>query len=210
MRTVAALYVERAGVYSQQPDVEIWDESRDARNYRGPHPVVAHPPCNRWSVLAGMIETRFGYKREEDGGCFASALSAVRTYGGVLEHPAYSAAFQAFDLPIPQYRRGWHGSLTDPGWVTHVEQGWYGHPLRKPTWLYVVGGDLLELEWGPGPGQVLPHRDPTMSATQRQRMTIPTPLAFARLLLSIARHTCPVASATMNAPNATPADNTAA
>ena len=42
--TVAALYVEKGGVYYGLPDVDPWDEERDARLYAGPWPVVAHPP----------------------------------------------------------------------------------------------------------------------------------------------------------------------
>lgn len=45
---IAALYVAEGGVYSGLSDVEIWPESRDARLYAGPWPVVAHPPCQRW------------------------------------------------------------------------------------------------------------------------------------------------------------------
>src|SRR6185437_17018118 len=40
---VAALYVEKNGVYYGLPDVDPWDKERDARNYAGPFPVVAHP-----------------------------------------------------------------------------------------------------------------------------------------------------------------------
>jgi hypothetical protein len=47
-RTVAALYVEPQGCYVGVPGVDPWDEARDARTYAGPHPVVAHPPCQRW------------------------------------------------------------------------------------------------------------------------------------------------------------------
>ena len=43
---VAALYVQRGGAYFGLPDVDPWDEERDARLYPGPHPVVAHPPCS--------------------------------------------------------------------------------------------------------------------------------------------------------------------
>src|SRR6478752_1288817 len=101
LRTVAALFVEARGAYGQLPDVELWDEARDARLYAGPHPVVAHPPCARWSRLAGFTEARFGLKRGEDGGCFKAALASVREWGGVLEHPAYSKAWDEFDLPEP-------------------------------------------------------------------------------------------------------------
>lgn len=89
-RPIAALFVDRAGIYASVPGVDTWDESRDARLYAGPHPVVAHPPCTRWCRLAGLVEARWGYKRGDDGGCFASALASVRKWGGVLEHPAYS------------------------------------------------------------------------------------------------------------------------
>src|SRR5262249_293558 len=34
------------------------------------------------------------------------------------------------------------------GWSAHVEQGRYGHPAKKATWLYAFGVDLPELKWG--------------------------------------------------------------
>src|SRR5882724_1290668 len=55
-QTVAALYVDPNGVYANLPGVEVWDEARDARQYAGPWPVVAHPPCASWSAWAGMRE----------------------------------------------------------------------------------------------------------------------------------------------------------
>jgi hypothetical protein len=148
--TVAALYVEPNGVYAGLPGVEVWDEARDARLYAGPYPVVAHPPCARWSRLAGFTEARFGYKRGEDGGCFKAALHAVRTYGGVLEHPAYSAAWPHFGLPKPYWRGGWSVAL-DGSASCYVEQGRYGLPVKKATWLYAYGVELPELLWGHTP-----------------------------------------------------------
>lgn len=145
--TVAALFVDPAGVYSGLPDVDCWDEARDARLYAGPHPVVAHPPCARWSRLAGFTEARFGLKRGDDGGCFESALASVRSYGGVVEHPAYSDAWKAFGLPRPIVREGWTLAF-DGGASCYVEQGRYGLPVKKATWLYAYGVELLDLRWG--------------------------------------------------------------
>lgn len=185
--TVAALYVETGGVYYGLPDVDPWDEQRDARLYAGPWPVVAHPPCNRWSIMANGIETRFGYPVGDDGGCFRAALAAVRAFGGVIEHPAHSAAWRHFGLPVPRRWGGWYSRLDDQGWSCWVEQGNYGHPYRKPTWLYAYGVDLPQLAWGRGPGLSLQHRDPTMSQTQRLRLLLPTPPAFRDVLLAMAR-----------------------
>jgi hypothetical protein len=147
---IAALFVEENGAYYGLPDVDPWPESRDARLYAGPWPVVAHPPCSRWCRLAGLVEARWGHKRAEGGGCFETALRAVRTYGGVLEHPAYSDAWARFWLPVPHPAGGWQRGLCG-GWSCHVEQGRYGHPAKKATWLYAVGCELSELKWGSSP-----------------------------------------------------------
>jgi len=149
MQRVAALFVDPHGVYSGLPDVDVWDEARDARLYAGPWPVVAHPPCSRWCRLAGLVEARWGHKRGDDGGCFAAALASVRRWGGVLEHPAYSDAWAAFGLPDPPTRHGgWIRGLCG-GWTCHVEQSRYGHAAKKATWLYVFGvPNLPDLAWG--------------------------------------------------------------
>jgi hypothetical protein len=144
---IAALFVQRNGSYYGLPDVDPWDEARDARLYPGPYAVVAHPPCSRWCRLAGLVEARWGHKRGDDGGCFASALDSVRRWGGVLEHPAYSDAWAAFDLPRPSRSGGWQRG-TCGGWSCHVEQGRYGHPAKKATWLYAFGVELAPLRWG--------------------------------------------------------------
>lgn len=148
-RQIAALYVETNGAYYCMPGVDPWDEVRDARLYDGPHPVVAHPPCSRWCQLAPVNQARYGQKIGDDDGCFKAALSAVRRWGGVLEHPALSLAWAAFDLPRPPssggWVRGWCG-----GWSCHVEQRHYGHRARKATWLYAYDVELPQLRWGRG------------------------------------------------------------
>ena len=148
MPVIAALYVQKGGIYYGLQGVDPWDAERDARTYAGPWPVVAHPPCNRWCRFATGIEKTHGYKVGDDAGCFEAALDAVRTYGGVLEHPAGSLAWDRFELPKPQSTQGWTSDLTGIGASCYIEQGRYGHPMRKATWLYAWGVELPSLRWG--------------------------------------------------------------
>lgn len=155
---IAALYVETDGCYFGMPGVDAWDIDRDARLYRGPHPVVAHPPCQRWGRFwHGSTRKPHQFKLGDDGGCFESALASVRTYGGVLEHPADSRAWSAFDLNAPPRNGGWIAADMIGGWTCCVDQGFYGHFANKLTWLYAVGCDLPELTWGKGEQRIHPR-----------------------------------------------------
>ena len=83
---IAALYVDSNGVYSELPFVDVWGVERDARKYKGPYPIVAHPPCQKWGKLARVNYARWGgdhNKPENDGGCFLAALSSLQAWGGV-------------------------------------------------------------------------------------------------------------------------------
>lgn len=151
--TIAALCVETGGSYFGLEGVDPWDEQRDARTYGGPFPVVAHPPCQRWGKFwAGqpLWIKRTGERKKlgDDGGCFEAALGAVRRWGGVLEHPEHSKAWPHFGLAKPPRHGGWIKADEFGGWTCRVEQGRYGHYANKPTWLYAVGCDLPELDWG--------------------------------------------------------------
>lgn len=148
MRQVAALFVDPAGCYAGLEGVDVWGEARDARLYTGTDPVVGHPPCARWCRLAGLVEARWGHKRGEDGGCFASCLANVRRVGGVLEHPAYSDAWVAHDLNAPATGGCWETADFLGGWTCYVEQHRYGHVAKKATWLYAFGVELPSLRWG--------------------------------------------------------------
>jgi hypothetical protein len=154
---IAALFVEKNGCYYGLPDVDPWDEERDARLYAGPHPVVAHPPCQRWGRFwHGSTRKPHQFALGDDGGCFASALDSVRRFGGVLEHPADSQAWPAFLLRRPPRDGGWIPADMLGGWTCCIEQGRYGHLSNKRTWLYAFGVELPELEWGQGEQRLHP------------------------------------------------------
>ena len=156
VRPVAALYVQTGGSYYGLPDVDPWDEARDARLYNGPWPAVAHPPCQRWGKLwAGqpLWIKRTGERKVkgDDGGCFEAGLRDVRRFGGVLEHPWGSHAWPHFGLNVPPREGGWIMADFHGGWTCCVEQGRYGHYARKPTLLlayHIPMADLPELDWG--------------------------------------------------------------
>lgn len=198
---IAALYVEEGGAYFGLPDVDPWPASRDARLYAGPHPVVAHPPCERWGrYWSGGPSARERRVKGVDGGCFASALIAVRRFGGVLEHPEASHAWREFGLLTPARGIGWIETDNFGGYTCCVEQGHYGHPARKATWLYACGVELPALKWGPSSGRRLDEgfhskaeRDAARAAGAKPvpRLStaenLATPIEFRGLLLSIAR-----------------------
>lgn len=198
---IAALYVEPDGVYSGLPNVELWDRARDARTYAGPHPVVAHPPCERWGRYWGGAPCKPNqYQLGDDGGCFAAAMVAVRAFGGVLEHPEGSHAWRAFDLIAPPRHGGWVVADFQGGWTCCIEQGHYGHMARKATWLYAHGVDLPSLRWGMGEQRLHPvalakhgyekaRRIGMMAMVggkHKKRIRDATPIEFRDLLIGIA------------------------
>ena len=84
---VAVLFAREDSAYKTLPECEVYDMARDARNYDGPWPVVAHPPCQRWGKLGsprprGRNRAVSGKPVGADDGCFAAALGALRQWGG--------------------------------------------------------------------------------------------------------------------------------
>jgi hypothetical protein len=188
VRPVAALFVARGGAYFGLDGVDPWDEKRDARTYSGPDPVVAHPPCSRWCMLAKLNEHRYGHRVGDDGGCFESALANVRRVGGVLEHPAETLAWRAFGLHRPT--RGWQRAF-DGSWVTEVNQSAYGHRARKRTWLLYVGASAPPpLDWStPATSAKVSYFGDTRCSKPwvSKKEAKATPVAFRDMLLSLAR-----------------------
>lgn len=193
---VAALYVEKGGSYYGIDGVDPWDIERDARRYQGPHPVVAHPPCHRWVNFAALNWKRYGYPEHlrpgNDGGCFEAALAAVRRWGGVLEHPAFTNAWAHFGLQPPRSLaapyQGWNRAGVGQ-WVCEVWQSVYGHQARKRTWLYYVGArPPVELDWSRRPGTHQCGWFDRIKPTLGKKAANATPPAFRDALIALARN----------------------
>ena len=145
VQTVAALYVQPGGVYYGIEGVEPWGlPERDAREYAGPWPVVAHPPCGAYSRLRHLHS-------RDDADCALVAVQQVRWFGGVLEQPAYSQLWKVAQLPPPNGLPDEHG-----GYSLELCQVEWGHVARKRTWLYCVGVPRTRLE-PPFPGRQPTH-----------------------------------------------------
>lgn len=197
---IAALFVETGGCYFGLPGIDPWDLQRDALDYIGPHPVIAHPPCERWGRYWGGAPTTWPRKiKGDDKGCFKTALFFVRMCGGVLEHPEASHAWAAHGLNKPPRAGGWVRADDRDGWTCCVEQAHYGHRARKLTWLYANGIKLPDLKWGRAPGDFVRldqdfhskeerARAVKTGACQRlsKRQRAATPIEFRDLLISMA------------------------
>lgn len=125
---IAVLFARQDSIYKTLPDCDVWDAERDARNWPGGCPVIAHPPCRAWGRLRTFAKPLPG-ERE----LALWAVEQVRQWGGVLEHPASSLLWPESNLPTPG-RRDEYG-----GWSLWVSQWWFGHKADKPTLLYIVG-----------------------------------------------------------------------
>jgi hypothetical protein len=178
---VSVLYVDPRGPYPKLV-ADWWDEQRDARLYAGPNPVVAHPPCGPWGSLS-----RRSLETTRD--LAPMAVAQVRKFGGVLEHPRGSKLFRHLLMPFP-------GELPDAcgGRSYDLEQVSWGHPCRKPTWIYVVrvdptlvrpliGGEPTHQIWG---SRASGHRHRTDLKAAHAGMRRRTPPAFAEWLIGLA------------------------
>jgi hypothetical protein len=166
---VAALFCRRGSVYAEL-GADVWDEARDARRYRGEGPVIAHPPCRGWGRLRGQAKVVPG---ELELAMYA--VRVVRRCGGVLEHPYASTLWRVARLAPPGFR-------DEHGFTLCVDQFWFGHRAKKPTWLYIVGREPNSLPPYPldlgFPSRTVEY----MGRAERER----TPEPMARWLLDVA------------------------
>ncbi len=132
--TVAVLFARNDSVYKTLPRCDVYDTARDARNYDGPWPVVAHPPCRAWATLRNHAKPA-----AHERNLARLAVALVREFGGVLEHPHRTTLWEAQSLP-PVGQRDAFG-----GFTLVIDQNWWGHRAQKRTRLYVVGCEPSEV-----------------------------------------------------------------
>lgn len=198
---IQALFVDTSshGIYPRLLGVDnCWGQDRDARNYAGSEPVVAHPPCQLWTNMARVNYKRYPKEKNRpgnDGGMFKFALDTVRRVGGVLEHPALSHAWDEYRLnrPDPARPYGWISSAWKRDWrpgdyaVCQVCQATYGHKAQKLTWLLYAGQrPPFELNWQVKEGTHQIGWFDRIKPTLGKREASATPEAFAQTLILLA------------------------
>lgn len=197
LKTIAALFVRENSIYKTLTDVDCWDKKRNAQDWPGGMPCIAHPPCAQWASLA-----HFARDIPEQKALAPLAVEFVRHHSGILEHPLRSKLFHFMNLPLP-------GQPPDKysGWTLCIDQFWWGHQARKRTLLYIVGCAPREIPTMPivlghAPAIVSTHpprwdektqkitrvpkyvpNRPTMKPSDNEK----TPTAFAHWLVELAR-----------------------
>lgn len=193
--TVAVLFARADSVYKDLPGTDVWDALRDALRWPGGAPVVAHPPCRAWGRLRKFAKPRPG-ERE----LALWAVDQIRTYGGVLEHPASSLLWAEKPLPEPGQVDAWGG------WTLVISQWWWGHKADKLTRLYICGAKPDQLP--PIPYRMGEATHVIAQSNRRQKLRLrpevtkrereATPPDLAVWLLDVAR-ICGLAMATKEA-----------
>jgi hypothetical protein len=208
---IAALYVETDGCYFGLPDVDPWDEQRDARLYGGPWPVVAHSPCERWGRGSGSRSDSASARHSQDQrrrwrllqvgqGCRPQRGAACASIRGDLMALAHFGLTDS----AADWRLG-AGGRFGGGWTAAWSRAATATTLASPLWLYVKGPMLSGAGLGAGESASGSCSDKAHGATEsaketrrrsqgraagtRQAKRIGTQPPFRDLLLEIAQ--CP-------------------
>ena len=186
---VSALFVRKDSIYKQM-GIDCWDAERNALNFNGKNPVIAHPPCRAWGQLSHFAKPLPG---EKELAFFA--IDTIRKNGGVLEHPRASKLWPTY-LPLP--------GQTDKygGYSISIDQFWFGHKAKKSTLLYIVGCSINDLPVIPLRYDAIEYVVSSSSSSKRkQKKEITkkereqTPVELAKWLIQVAKRCVDVHSA---------------
>ena len=115
MEKISILCADTNSNYKQIPNLDVWDRARNAYNFTGSNPVITHAPCSQWSRLRGLAHEN---QLEKDLAFFC--LEKVKNNGGIFEHPEGSIFFKTAGIKP----------------TIIIDQGNFGFPAQKRTWLY--------------------------------------------------------------------------
>ncbi|MCB0595475.1 MAG: hypothetical protein KDD28_15390 [Phaeodactylibacter sp.] len=76
-KQVAVLFARNDSIYKSFDICDVYDIDRDARNFSGGLPIVAHPPCRAWGRLRAFAKPLPG---EKDLALFS--VDMIRKWGG--------------------------------------------------------------------------------------------------------------------------------
>jgi hypothetical protein len=155
---ISVLCCHSRSVYKSIKGVDCYDKKRDVFTFDGDNPIIAHPPCRTFSKLRTMV-----VDPGRDSEIASFVIDKLRRNGGILEQPARSLMREIYSLGNPFY----------------VDQGWFGYPLSKPTWLWFFDCEPKPLPYKLGL-KSLGKEFANMSYYQRSA----TPRLFAEYLIS--------------------------
>ena len=85
MKKIPVLFTEQNSSYNNYEIFDTYDEKRNALSYNSRLPIIAHPPCRLFSRLRSFSTAPIAEKK-----LAFFALSKIRQFGGILEHPRSS------------------------------------------------------------------------------------------------------------------------
>ena len=125
---IPVLFTQEKSNYNNFKIFDCYDLKRNALSYSDRIPIIAHPPCRMFSKLRGLSSAPLSEKK-----LAFFALSKVRQFGGVLEHPRSSTLWIDGNFNLD-------GSVDSyGGFLRSVDLSWFGYPARKKTMLYFCG-----------------------------------------------------------------------
>ena len=127
---IPVLFTAHNSLYNDIDIFDCYDEKRNALSFNDRVPLIAHPPCRKFSKLRGLSTAPLSEKK-----LAFFALAKVRQFGGILEHPRSSTLWLNGNFKLD-------GSVDDyGGFLRSVNLSWFGFPAEKKTMLYFVGID---------------------------------------------------------------------
>lgn len=98
-------------------DLILYDKDKDCTTFDFSTPVITHAPCAQWSRLH-----HFAKVNQDEKSLAWFCYQAVRSCGGIFEHPSGSHFFRTAQIPKSQ--------------IYSVKLSWFGYRAAKPTWLF--------------------------------------------------------------------------